>query len=417
MQSALKQLRIFYLYLFVFNYALYAYFNKGVAYSFLTELTLVIGVALILIDLKNYVFLLNKGTKLILFFITVTCISVLLNIRRYPVYDVLQDASMFIYATFVFIVFYFRDIREHFMQLIFQVYKYYPTVVFASFLMVSYIPFFQRFTLFGEFPLLLYKFGDMAVHLLITTLLLLCGQIKMSKRFLLFNTFIIIYLFLIIAAYNRAGMLTYLSGMLIFLLTYRKRFSSATIFSYARIIPVVLLLVLIPYANTKVEENFQGRTVGLEQLKQNVVSIFSTDVEGSLSDNKVWRLAWWYTIITESLQPKNILMGKGVGVNLALINDIKVESESLRAPHSFHLNILARFGWIVFFVWIYWMVIHFKKIKKENPEFMVISLIIMTAFLINASFDVYLEGQVGALPFWTWIGILYINDSEAISLG
>ena len=417
MQSALKQLRFFYLYLFIFNYALYAYFNKGVAYSFLTELTLVIGVGLILIDLKNYVFLLNKGTKLIIFFIAVTCLSVLLNISRYPLYDVLQDASMFIYAAFVFIVFYFRDIREQFMQLIFLVYKYYPTVVFVSFLMVSYIPFFQQFTLFGEFPLLLYKFGDMSVHLLITTLLLLCGQIKMSKRFLLFNTFIIIYLFLIIAAYNRAGMLTYLSGMLIFLLTYRKRFSSATIFSYARIIPVVLLLVLIPYANTKVEENFQGRTVGLEQLKQNVVSIFSTDLDGSLTDNKVWRLAWWYTIITESLQPKNFFFGKGVGVNLALINDINVENETLRAPHSFHLNILARFGWIVFAIWIYWIIYHVKKIKISQPEFLVICLIIMAAFLINASFDVYLEGPMGAMPFWTWIGILYLNDSETISLG
>jgi hypothetical protein len=262
----------------------------------------------------------------------------------------------------------------------------------------------------------MYKFGDMAVHLFITTILLLCGHIKMSKRFLVINVLIILYLFLIIAGYNRAGMVAYLVGVFIFFFIYRKRFTLPTLFTYLKILPVILLLVLIPYVNTKVEENFQGRTVGLEQIKQNVVSIFSTDLDGTLTDNKVWRLAWWYTIITESLHPKNILMGKGVGVNLALINDIKVENESLRAPHSFHLNILARFGWIVFCIWIYWMFMHFKKIRSDQNEFLVMSLIIMVVFLVNASFDVYLEGPMGAMPFWTWMGILYQSDTETISV-
>jgi len=42
--------------------------------------------------------------------------------------------------------------------------------------------------------------------------------------------------------------------------------------------------------------------------------------------------------------------------------------------------------------------------------------VMMMAFLVNASFDVYLEGPMGAFPFWTWLGILYINDSEAIPI-
>jgi hypothetical protein len=117
------------------------------------------------------------------------------------------------------------------------------------------------------------------------------------------------------------------------------------------------------------------------------------------------------------LNPKNALIGRGVGENLALINDIQVENDSLRAPHNFHLNILARFGFIFLFIWIWWIGMHLKNIRTSNVnEFNVMALVIIMAFLINASFDVYLEGPMGAFPFWTWLGILYINDSEVISI-
>ena len=58
-----------------------------------------------------------------------------------------------------------------------------------------------------------------------------------------------------------------------------------------------------------------------------------------------------------------------------------------------------------------------KKINS-NPknEFEVLVLISILAFLINASFDVYLEGPMGAFPFWTWLGILYLSDAKAAEL-
>lgn len=417
MQPSLKQLTRIYLNVFVFVYALYAYFNKGVAYAFLAEILLVVGIALIIFNLKNYVIIWNKPVRFVVFFISITAIWFLYGIGKHPLVELLQDAFMFFYAFFIFIVFFFIGEFDTFKQKIFLLYKWYPLVVFSTFLLVSYIPFFQTFKLFGDIPLLMYKYGDMAIHLLITTLLLLCGHIKMSKRFLAINVIIIAYLFLVIAAYNRAGMLSYIAGLFLFLFIYRKRFSAAAISSYMKIVPFVLLVVFAFYVNTKVDENFQGRTVGLEQLKKNITSIFITDTDGSLSNNKIWRLAWWYKIITDAMIPQNALIGKGVGENLALINDIQVENDSLRAPHNFHLNILARFGFIFFFIWIWWIGIHMKNIRASNGnEFSVMVLVMMMAFLVNSSFDVYLEGPMGAFPFWTWLGILYVNDSEVISI-
>ena len=417
MQPSLNLLTRIYLNVFVLVYALYAYFNKGVAYAFLAEITLVVGVLLILVNLKDYVLIWNKPVKLVAFFIAVTGVWFAGGLSKFPLVELLQDAFMFFYAFFIFIVFLFAGELEILKQKIFNIYKWYPIVVFITFLLVSYVPFFQEFRLFGEIPFLMYKYGDMAIHLLIATLLLLCGHIKMDKRLLLVNIIIIAYLFLVIAAYNRAGMLSYLVGLFVFLFVYRKRFTGAAVFSYLKVIPFVLVIVFGSYVNTKVDENFQGRTVGLDQLQKNITSIFSTDTGGSLSNNKLWRLAWWYKIITDALIPKNAMIGRGVGENLALINDIQVENDSLRAPHNFHLNILARFGFIFLFVWIWWIAIHMKKINAYGEkEFNVMVLVIIMAFLINASFDVYLEGPMGAFPFWTWLGILYLNDTQAISV-
>ena len=102
MQPALNLLTRVYLNLFVLVYALYTYFNKGVAYAFLAEIMLVFGAALILFNLKNYVFIWNKPVKLVAFFISITGIWFLFGLGKYPLVELLQDAFMFFYAFFIF---------------------------------------------------------------------------------------------------------------------------------------------------------------------------------------------------------------------------------------------------------------------------------------------------------------------------
>ena len=408
--------RSFFLNMFVGVYALYAYFNKGVAYAFLAELLLALGLVMILLNLKHYVLVMNKPVKGILFFMGVTLLAIVPALLKYPLKAVAQDASMFLYAGFVFIVFLFREQQNELLQKIFLIYRWYPLVVFLNFILVSYVPFFQSFSLFGGVPLLLYKYGDMAVHLLICSLLMLCGMIRLDKKWTIINVLLITYLFLVIATYNRAGMLSYVVGLSLFLWIYRKRFTPETTRSYLRFMPLLLLVVIGLYVNTRVDENFQGRKVGLDQLKQNVLSIFDNSVEeGGLSDNKVWRLAWWYSILEQSTQGSHIFLGRGLGENLAVINDVKTEDENLRSPHNFHLNVLARFGYPVFLLWMGWIWLHLRKINvRRFSDFQILILIAFLAFIINASFDVYLEGPMGAIAFWTWLGILYQSDTETI---
>jgi hypothetical protein len=168
------------------------------------------------------------------------------------------------------------------------------------------------------------------------------------------------------------------------------------------------------FLSTNVEENFQGRTLSIEQLKNNAISIFATEDDGTtLSDNKVWRLVWWAKIIDYTFFGEFFLHGRGLGMSLAdtdLENDLN--EGNLRSPHNFHLTILARFGVPIFFLWIYWMFLHLRKIRGKNiSPFMLILLSISLSFLINASFDVFLEGPMAAMPFWIFVGMVYAEEA------
>ena len=53
-------------------------------------------------------------------------------------------------------------------------------------------------------------------------------------------------------------------------------------------------------------------------------------------------------------------------------------------------------------------------LKKLNAKQLAVSAIII-GFIINASFDVYLEGPMGAFPFWTFVGLLFIMEDLSLS--
>jgi len=131
------------------------------------------------------------------------------------------------------------------------------------------------------------------VHLLISSLLMMNGYVKLSQRLAILNTVVTIYLFLVIAAYTRAGMVVFLTGWILFFVYTKSKDLKAQLLLYLKYAPVFVFIAISLYLSTKLQENFQGRKVGFEQLKQNAVSIVTENGEGGLSDNKAWRLIWW----------------------------------------------------------------------------------------------------------------------------
>ena len=108
-------------------------------------------------------------------------------------------------------------------------------------------------------------------------------------------------------------------------------------------------------------------------------------------------------------------MGKGYGINLADSDGFQVDqNSSLRSPHSVSLDILARSGvpgliiWIILQLsWGYNIFKRYWKFHNNENEWASLFLFLFAfwvAFLINASFDVFLEGPMGGIWFWSVFG-------------
>ena len=204
-----------YYYLLVF--ALYLYFNKGIAYSFLAESVLGLGVVLVLVHLRDFIFLANRSTKLLLLFFLVGFVYFIIGLGSFSLVSVLRDASVLFYIGFFLLLFLFQSSWKLFLSKLITLYAWYPIIAFISYQLSAHVEEYREFILFGDTPFALVKFGDMAVHLMITSLLIAGGFIRFRFSLLIINLFLILYLILLIASYTRGGLLAFALPLVIFL--------------------------------------------------------------------------------------------------------------------------------------------------------------------------------------------------------
>ena len=393
--------------IFISTLALYIYLGKGIAYGFFAELLLLIGI-LLLIKQRRSVNLMKSNTSYILYFLLFINIFYLARgILHFGILDTIRDSFILNYIYFVFILLLFQDSIEGLLKSIFKIYKYYPVVLFSLY-MISMNDFIGNISFFGDVHILFFKFGDISVHLFVTFILQLTSLNQYKKPFDLINYVLIFILFSVASSYSRSGMLSFIIAFLFFYYFLNDKLIKTQLKSFVKFIPIVFAISLLFLSKFKVADNFQGRTVGVEQVTLNFTSIFSTSEEGGLNDNKIWRLLWWGQIIDYTFNGPFFIAGKGLGINLAeddqiLTTDIEGE---LRSPHNYSLSILARYGVFIFCIWMYWIYQQIKKIKTPNlSKLQLVFICIQIAFLFNANFDVFLEGPMGAFPFWVFVGI------------
>lgn len=108
-----------YLRVYLLVMSLYVFLNKGVAYTYLVEALWLFGILFLLMDRKKVELIWNKTTKLILFFIIISCIYILRGITTYNIVDLIRDSFIFQYGWFVFILFLFKDKLEQIWESLF----------------------------------------------------------------------------------------------------------------------------------------------------------------------------------------------------------------------------------------------------------------------------------------------------------
>ncbi len=184
--------------------------------------------------------------------------------------------------------------------------------------------------------------------------------------------------------------------------------AAATVFVVAAVLWATNLSIPVPGG--------KGRTISFEQQWTNLASTFGDSGNEGLDSNKEWRLNWWREIRRYTLHGRYFWKGKGFGINLADDDHFQVLSDhSLRNPHSVHMTMLARGGVPMFCLWALVQAtfavtvgIALHRARKQNQPMWEGLLFFLgaywMAFLINGSFDVFLEGPMGGIWFWTVYG-------------
>lgn len=181
-----------------------------------------------------------------------------------------------------------------------------------------------------------------------------------------------------------------------------------------------ILLIFIAWAfDIRVQTStYEGREFSVDTLLDSVTSVLSDEskAKGAMEETKAWRLNWWSKIIAYTVHGDYFWNGKGFGINLADEDGFQVqEDKSLRSPHNGHLTYLARAGVPGFALWVaaqlYWLArvadawVRAARAGRKNwTKLFVFVACYWAAFMINASFDVFLEGPMGGIWFWCVYG-------------
>ena len=161
----------------------------------------------------------------------------------------------------------------------------------------------------------------------------------------------------------------------------------------------------------------KGREVSFDDFTKSFISMVgSNDRTSGLDSTKEWRLDWWAKIYDYTVHGPYFWTGKGFGPNLADEDGFQVQADkSLRSPHSIHMTFLARMGvpglalWaFIHVVWFYCIGNAYYLARRRGEVrwagwFQFLFAYYM-AFVINGSFDVFIEGPMGGVWFWTIYG-------------
>jgi len=262
-----------------------------------------------------------------------------------------------------------------------------------------------------DIPIMMIRGGEVASHLAGATVFALLMFRRVSFVWLILT----LLAFGMVAAQSRGGMLAILIPLGLACVLGKRLKALAGV---GAVVAGILLIAWVLDLGIPLDDN---RSLNVTQLVNNVASV-AGESEGSrnLGDNKRWRLMWWDSIIDYTFNGPYFWSGKGFGIGLAeadgfLVGE-EVETAILRSPHNVHMTILARSGvpgfllwvsmlstWVGSMLWNMWQARRAGDVVWAN--FFLFIACYALSIIINASFDVAMEGPMLGIWFWVLFGI------------
>jgi O-Antigen ligase len=335
-------------------------------------------------------------------------------------FDSLRDSTVVIYGGFAFIVIGLLLEDAGRINLVLRHYRIMLASLPAIFVGLllnkyceEYIP-----QLYGPVPIVNLGPSVVGSHLAGIMVFVLIGYRKVSVAWVLvwFATLALV------SATNRGAMLSVvLPVTFAMLMLGRFRLMLTTVGVGLAIFAALLTLESIFGEHNEAKQSWE-RPVSAHQIVENAMSTIGQSGQQG-EGTKKWRERWWDTIIQDTIHGPNFWTGRGFGLNIAEEDGFAGpdrgatgENRALtRSPHNVYMTLLARSGVPGLVLWALVLVSWFGMMMKAlltarargHKQWADLFLFIgcyAAAIVINATFDVVLEGPVQGIWFWCLFG-------------
>lgn len=399
----------------------YAFLDKGFAYIgvfpvFIGEITFGLMLMITVLTGTNAQFLRNPISLMLLLFLAWQVIILLFHTEGTWV-NALRDSVTWAYAAFALLVAGLLLRARALTETLHWYGRWMPWFVFLA------APFFilaDRFhELLPSFPgtdvtLLNIKAGDYGVHLAGAAAFFTLGLYKefspsksswFGLKDVLFASFMMMGV-VAIGSRTRGGLLSVVLAVIVcFLFRPSNRLGRL-------LLPAAIVVFLLSAFDITIPTGY--REISVNQILNNVESVIFDTKKKQLNETANWRIEWWKRILEDVSEGDEFWVGVGFGNSLADIYGFD-DATGNRSPHNAHLTILARTGVPGFVLWILFILTTYTvltfgylnaNVNNQNTlaKINVWVMAYFTAFLVNMSFDVYLEGPQGGIWFWCLVG-------------
>jgi len=213
-------------------------------------------------------------------------------------------------------------------------------------------------------------------------------------------------------ASSRAAMFALGVVTVMWLVARRWRIAAAQVLIVGTAVSVVIFISALGNNNL--------RQTAVYSTYEHAVSIFDLEgtgtyvnqASGNPGENNRFRMIWWRTVIQDTLA-QNPVLGLGFGYDLAArflveYELLAAEDFATRSPHSMLVSVLGRMGFVGLGLWLAvaagMLSLTVRCFQQGNLDS--IGLVSLAWVLwFSACFGVVLEGPMGAVVFWTALGL------------